>query len=132
MEETMLLRNVTMFYPVSEGEIVEYRLDGPSALIFRTKDGKIYLYDDFDQSLMELPEDSNRLTDDECRSEFARRLRRVMLVRGVSQSELASRTGISYVMLSRYMTGKSEPGFCNVDRIAKALNCSLDEFSYRY
>jgi transcriptional regulator with XRE-family HTH domain len=70
------------------------------------------------------------MTEDQCRTEFGKRLIRRMYDKRMSQKELSSETGISEQMLSRYINGKSTPSFYIVDKIAKVLNCSTDEFRY--
>ena len=62
--------------------------------------------------------------------EFRQRLRRLMTRQGVSQLELSELTGIPQSTISNYLTGKFLPGFYNMDKIAKALKCSIDEFRY--
>lgn len=125
-----LKQNVEARFPFLTDEAVEIVECGPSQLFIRLEDGRAYLYDDFDQCARPLPRDSNNMTETECRNEFSARLRRLMLVKGVSQNELAAKTGITQAMISRYMTGKSEPGFYNLDRIARVLGCSIEEFRY--
>ena len=94
------------------------------------ENGESYLYNDSTNVLTRLPNDRNNMTEEECSKEFGRRLRRIMLIKGVSQLELSELTEISRVLLSRYMNGKSNPGFYNIDKIARALDCSVDEFRY--
>jgi DNA-binding Xre family transcriptional regulator len=125
-----LEKNMAAYYPYLVDEAIEIVETGPSELLVRLADGSAYLYDDFDQIARPLPRDSDNMTEMECRTEFSARLRRTMLLKGVSQNELADRTGITRPMINRYMTGKSEPGFYNLDKIARALGCSLEEFRY--
>ena len=125
-----LKRNAEASFPFLVDEAIEVTECGPSQLFIRMADGSAYLYDDFDGAARPLPRDSSNMTETECRSEFSARLRRLMLIKGVSQNELVARTGISQAMISRYMTGRSEPGFYNLDKIARVLECSLEEFRY--
>jgi transcriptional regulator with XRE-family HTH domain len=55
-----------------------------------------------------------------------------MYLKGVNQQYLSDATGITAVTLSNYMRGKVTPNFYNVDKIAKALDCSIEEFRYTY
>jgi transcriptional regulator with XRE-family HTH domain len=70
------------------------------------------------------------MTEDECRSEFGYRLVHIMIRKGISQVDLAERIGVSNVMINRYINGSNTPSFYVVDKIAKALNCSMDDFRY--
>ena len=63
--------------------------------------------------------------------DFAIRLRRIMRHQGIGQGELSDRTGLSKVILSRYMNGRAIPTFNNAEKLADALNCSLDDFRYK-
>ena len=49
----------------------------------------------------------------------------------MDQKDLSKKTGISETMISRYMNGLSNPGFFVVDKIARALDCSMDDLRYR-
>jgi transcriptional regulator with XRE-family HTH domain len=53
-----------------------------------------------------------------------------MALEGISQCELSERTGITQPSISDYMNGKKLPSFYTVDKIAKALGCSVDAFRY--
>jgi DNA-binding Xre family transcriptional regulator len=114
-----MFRNTETFKEVSGTEAVVY-----------LKDGSRVVYDDLGKTFRNLPANSECMTEAECRNEFGIRLRYLMCWRGISQIELSERTGISRVVLNRYIMGKTTPSFYAVDRIAKALGCSVDEFRY--
>lgn len=99
-------------------------------LIAELDDGRRILYDDLEGAIRRLPRDDKNLTEDECRSEFGWRLRRLMLIKCISQQELSEATGIPQPALSRYMNGVNIPSFHKADLIAKAMGCSIDEFRY--
>jgi len=107
----------------------DYRYAGPNQMIYKDKDGE-NLYDDISGTVRFLPRDPNKMTEYEYRFEFARRLKTAMRSRGVTQRMLSWDTGISEQMLSLYMTCKSTPSGYHIDKIAKALNCSADDFRY--
>jgi DNA-binding Xre family transcriptional regulator len=88
------------------------------------------LYDDVTRSYRKLPTDSDELTEDECRREFGIRLNKILIRKNITQIELSEMTGINRSILNGYITGKHSPSFYNVDRIAKALDCSVDDFRY--
>ena len=70
------------------------------------------------------------MSEQQCREEFSIRLKRLMYRQGVTQKELSEETGISEMTISNYMNGKRTPSFYNVDKISKALKCSIDIFRY--
>jgi DNA-binding Xre family transcriptional regulator len=98
-------------------------------LIIKLENGEVFSYENINKSLRILP-DSNSLTEEECRREFAIRLKLMMVVRGMSQTKLSEATGIQQHLISDYTNGKRAPSLYNLDKIAKALNCSLDELRY--
>ena len=57
---------------------------------------------------------------------FRQRLRRARAQRGLSQAELAVRTGLQQSALSHYESGARRPSFTNLRRLASALDVSTD------
>lgn len=100
-------------------------------ITFRLKNGSIILYDYIDNSIRILPNDSRTMTMDECNKEFGTRLMQLMKRKGVTQSELGRRTGLRQNQISNYINAKNSPSFWIVDKIAKALDCSVEYFRYR-
>ena len=125
-----IFENMQSYYPFLSERMVSYKKVGPYELIVKTNDGETILYDDVNHSIRRLPRDSNNMTEQEVSVEFRQRLRRLMTQQGVSQLELSELTGIPQSTISNYLTGKFLPGFYNIDKIAKALKCSIDEFRY--
>lgn len=125
-----IFENMQSYYPFLSERMVSYKKVGPYELIVKTNDGETILYDDVNHSIRRLPRDSNNMTEQEVSVEFRQRLRRLMTQQGVSQLELSELTGIPQSTISNYLTGKFLPGFYNMDKIAKALKCSIDEFRY--
>lgn len=125
-----IFENMQSYYPFLSKRMVSYKKVGPYELIVKTNDGETILYDDVNHSIRRLPRDSNNMTEQEVSVEFRQRLRRLMTRQGVSQLELSELTGIPQSTISNYLTGKFLPGFYNMDKIAKALKCSIDEFRY--
>ena len=68
------------------------------------------------------------MTEQEWRKEFARRLRRIAHQnKDYNQKELAEASGISEVTISRYYNGLRSPSSDNLVRIARALDCTIDD-----
>lgn len=74
--------------------------------------------------------ENNIFNDEIMRREFGRRLKTLLELRGMTQNELSEETGISQVSISKYLNGKSDPSLLNVLKIARALDCSLDDLTY--
>lgn len=93
-------------------------------------DGRAYIFDAYNETLRQLPSNSKYITKKECEIEFGYRLRKLMSIKGITQTELSHRADVRQGDLSAYMNGKRAPTFYVVDRIAKALDVSIDEFRY--
>lgn len=56
----------------------------------------------------------------------AQKLRAMMQARGMSQHELARRSGLSQANISKYYNARQEPSDETLEKIAKSLNCKQD------
>ena len=128
--DDLVFKNMQAYYPLLSDKMVSCKKVSLYELIVKTSDGEAILYDDSSRSIRKLPKDSNNMTEQEVGIEFRQRLRRLMIIKGVSQLELSELTGIPQSTISKYLTGRFLPGFYNMDKIAKALKCSIDEFRY--
>jgi predicted XRE-type DNA-binding protein len=125
-----IIENAKEYFPLVVQHTVEFIPDNYMTVIMRLDTGESFLYDDYDKTIRRLPIDSSNLTELDVRREFCFRVRQIMTVKGISQVELSEMTGITQPTLSNYLSCKTTPGFYAVDKIAKALNCSVDEFRY--
>ena len=123
-------RNFTIFYRRYVDRVVGYTAIDPYLLVIELDNGDKILYDDFYQRIRDIPKDPSVITEEEHRKEFGYRLHRMMDIKNITQAELADRTGIQQCQISKYINGKTTPSFYNVDKIAKALRCSVDELRY--
>lgn len=101
-------------------------------LLIIFKDGRQILYDTFNNFQKNKFYNSiNEITDEQEKREFAYRLRSIMNRKGITQEQLAEIIETSQVMISRYTTGQTIPSVIVLRKIAKALNCSMDDFFYK-
>lgn len=128
--QDILFNNFKRHFPLVAEKAEEYREESVDELFVRLKNGDCVIYDDVFCVLRTLPSDSNCLTEEECRKEFGRRLQRLMRNRGVTQTELAEMVGTSQARISNYISGRVTPSFYMVDKIAKALGCSIEKLRY--
>ena len=130
--DEILLTNFKKQFPCFADHAVEYRKKGPFALVVKLDDGHVISYYDTEQGIRRLPSDDSRLTEEECREEFGIRLYRLMYNKGITQPELSEMTGITQSNISNYINGRKTPSFYTVDKIARALDCSIEELRYKY
>ena len=123
-------RGFELHFPDLAQRMVDDRVDGIYGFIITLDTGEHVLYDPAEHIVRFLPMDSNNMSEEECRLEFGRRLRRKMQSKGITQGMLSEKTGLYQSQISKYMRGETLPGFYAIDRIAKALDCSIDEFRY--
>lgn len=70
--------------------------------------------------------DSLFLSDDERRKRFGARVRIMRNFLGLTQVELAEKIGVSKQAITSYETGKREPPFRNLIRLARTFKVSAD------
>lgn len=116
-------------YPGFYKDAIDFQILNTFDLIATLKDGTRILYDDFDKTFRFL-RDEGELTELECRKKFGKKLSKLLYRKGITQKELAEMIGIKPAQLNRYILGMNTPGFYIVSKIAKALDCSIDEFTY--
>ena len=104
--------------------------EGYFGLIIKLKNGTTWLYDSLDNYMRKLPDDSNDQSEEEFKAEFGMRLQRKMMYRRMTQTDLANATGIPQQQISKYIRGYRVPTFYNLDKIARALDCTIDELRY--
>ena len=71
---------------------------------------------------------SSEPTEDQWKKTFGYNLSEMMWRRKISRNELAEAVGLSEAILSKYVNGKAIPRFHIVERLARTLNCSVDDF----
>ena len=130
MSRDWLFEELELYFPsVAEEAVSWYEKD--LMLHITLNNGRRMIYDHIGNTIRTLPQDSMNITEEECLREFAIRFRAIMGRKGFTQQMLSEKTGIPQSVISRYLNGRSMPGLYNIDKIAKVLNCSVDEFRYK-
>lgn len=125
-----IFENFKMYFPSIARQTMRCRQVDFFSIMVDLADGDRVLYDDLENTIRTLPKDPTKLSKAQCSREFGLRLRRMMTIKDMTQEELAERTGLTQTMISLYINGKNNPSFYIVDKIAKALDCSLDDLRY--
>lgn len=125
-----------MMYPHIANDVVDWYPSGQLEITVKTSNGNKYTFSHIGARLTKVYDTENYeedlIVDEEIfRNRFARCLRNKLYNLGMSQEKLSELTGISYVTISKYMTGKATPSYYNVNRIARALKCSVSELEVR-
>lgn len=106
-----------------------YRTDD-DRLVAKLKNGRFVVYDLVFGNSMWTDDPFKKFhpkTEEEFRKYFSKKLYREMYRRGVSQYDIAVRTGLTTAMISKYMNGLATPSAYKISLIAEALDCSVDE-----
>lgn len=118
-----------MNFPCIAKQVVSYEIHGRELLAY-LDDGSRVSYYPLEQTIRTLPKDAQHMSEVECRREFGVRLRRLLVLKSMTQEDLSKMTGIRRASISDYVMGRVSPSFYNADKIAKALGVSLEEFRY--
>lgn len=114
---------------ITPEEVEDYIEVNEWDLIIKFKDGRQFIYDRFTNTHKNLYYNNiNELTDKQEKKEFAYRLRSLMGRRWVTQEQLANDINVSRPMISKYVRGEAIPSAIVLRKIAKVLNCSMDDF----
>ena len=119
-----------MRYPQFADLIEDFRINGYYEFIIKLIDGRFVLYFELENKIKVIATEPGDLTEEECREIFAMRVKYRLFVRSITQEDLSERTGISRIMINRYLTGKATPSWYNVIKIARVLKCPIDELRF--
>lgn len=116
---------------VTKEDIIKLKELNKWDLLIVFANGRKVIYDRFNNCYQNIfYKDVNEITEEQEKKEFAYKLRSLMNRKWVTQEQLAEDIGTSQVMISRYVRGEVMPSVLIVRKIAKALNCSIDDFFY--
>lgn len=124
-----LIRMFKLYRPGDDEKVVEYVEKYGERVVGKTADGRGLVYDDYDNTIWDLPRDED-LSKEVYSREFGRSLERALRLRGMTQYELADKTGISKFQISKYIRGKAIPTFYSVELMAKALRITPNDLGY--
>lgn len=126
--ENSLYREYSMYFPEYADNTLRSHQVNRWDLIVSLIDGRRFLYNGLEHSIGEIPATED-ISEEQFRREFSRRLSRMLYERTMTQYDLSKLTGISAVSISKYISRKATPSFYNVRRIARALDCSVEELN---
>ena len=130
MNDEDLLDRARMEFPRLFEEVKTYYSYAPLVLMIVLEDGRTFLYDDLNRTSTCLPSDDGAMTRSQTNRVFGILLRKVMQRKGMTQQMLADATGLQQYQICNYTYGKSSPSLYALDKIARALGCSVEEFRY--
>ena len=118
-------------YPNIYNDCVRFYNHGIHGIIGERKNGELWLFNYYTCSIRQLPVNPDDMTKKESKDEFGYRLRDLLRYKGKNQKWLAEVTGIDAHLICDYANGRCMPNIHNADRIAKALDCLIDDLLYK-
>lgn len=128
MDEYM--HQVYLYFPGLLGEVVQAREYVYLMLLLETNSKYDYFYNLTNNVLIPIPKSDQDLDKESFKRIFGVLLRRALEHSGLTQEELSEKTGIQQARISDYLYGKHFPSFYQIDKMAKAMNCSVDDLRY--
>lgn len=115
-----------MYYPHLSERVVDWWGSGRMSIVVKLDNDDIYDYDPMDNSIRQvyLGDDADESI---MRKGFGSNIQKMLPFSGMTKAELAAKVGVSSVMMSKYIQGKSSPSAVVAYRIANALGCRLNE-----
>lgn len=115
-----------------EEDIIDIKEINEWDLLIIFKNGRKVMYDRFTGYYMNIfYDDVNEITEEQEKKEFAYKLRSLMNRNRVTQEQLSESLNTTQAMISRYVRGETIPSVIVLRKIAKILNCSMDDFFYK-
>lgn len=130
MDEKYLWQYVMQVSPFTRyDEVDEIKELNDWDLLIKYKDGRRILFDRCTGYFKNVSyHDVNQITEEQEKKEFAYMLRTLMKRNWITQEQLANKVDTSQTMISHYLTGRSIPSATMLNKIAKAIGCSMDDF----
>lgn len=117
---------------IKKEDVIEIKELNDWDILITFEDGNKVLFDRFTGYHKNIfYNDINELTERQEKKEFAYRLRSLMGRKWITQEQLARDINVTQAMISRYVRGEAFPNALTLRKIAKALNCSMDDFFYK-
>lgn len=93
-------------------------------------DGTIYIYDTFIGMYRIIKYKTSKLTEEEWRFEFGRRLHDILQRKFITETDFAQMLGIQQPALNRYIKGKITPNAYLLNKILTILDIKADELLF--
>lgn len=124
------MHQVYLYFPDLLGKVIHAREYVYLMLLLETNSKYDYFYNLTNNVLIPIPKSDQDLDKESFRRIFGVLLRRALECSGLTQEELSEKTGIPQPNISDYLYGKHFPSFYQIDKMAKAMNCSVEDLRY--
>lgn len=121
------LEQYKRYYPSFHGKTVDWWPSGRLCITVKLDDGTLFEYNSRDNTIRRIQSEKHAIDNAILRKEIGYNLQKVVSARGIPQSEIAYKCGITEAMLSRYIHGASMPGIDKVYALADVLGCRITD-----
>lgn len=118
-------------FPFLEKDVLDWYPSGRMEITLRMTDESKFIFNYNSKSFRRLNnynlDENGIISESDCRKEFSIQLQNKMDIAGLNSTDLAYRTGISQVMISKYINQRATPSLYNIRRLACVLKCLPEE-----
>lgn len=118
-----ILARFEQYYPYLLEQTVDWWPSGRSYITVKTTDGTMLEFDSVNNTIRRVQPNVYSKDIETIRKDIGHNLKKLILARGIPQSDIAEKCGITEAMLSRYIHGTSMPGVDKIYALASALSC---------
>lgn len=131
---TPVFEHYASHYPNYAERTVDWYPSGQMEITVRLDDRTYWAFDMIGEQLRPLGRNADNseaidISEQDYRERLAMNIRKKIYNMAWNQEELANRSGISIITINKYVNAKATPSAYNVDRIARALQCSTLELT---
>lgn len=120
-----ILEQFEHYYSYLHEQVIDWWPSGRLCITVKLEDGTLMEFDSFSNTIRRIQPVEYTKDVSVLRKDIGRNLQKVILTRGIAQSDIAAKCGITEAMLSRYIHGTSMPGVDKLYSIAAALGCRV-------
>lgn len=127
-----LVKEFEKRYPWALQYGIKYvKLIDRTTIVIDLTDGNSYVFDAsreiYDLAHVRLIDEKDKISISEWRRGFSYWLRKTMENKGIDEDELADRTGLTKIVISRYMNGTARPNDETLTDISMVLDCHEED-----
>ena len=113
------------YYPDLFRQAVDWWPSDRYHVTVKLEDGMLFEFDSNDNTIRRVKTETQNKDVLDIRKDVGYNIQKIITARGMPQSEIAERSGITPAMLSRYIHGTSMPGVDKIYALASALGCRV-------
>jgi predicted XRE-type DNA-binding protein len=120
-----ILDRFVNYYSYLWDQAVDWWPSGRRCITVKLRDGTMIEFDSFGDTIRTVSYSNNVKDAETLKKNLGHNLKKIVNTRGIPQSEIATKCGITEAMLSRYIHGTSMPGIDKLYTLAAVLDCRV-------